>query len=53
MIFMKPTKSTLEDYHLPLAYDETNRNKYDSGYTTDITSCGQMERMEKEILSST
>ncbi|MGB3260663.1 sigma 54-interacting transcriptional regulator [Paenisporosarcina sp.] len=53
MIFMKPTESILDDHHLPLSmlkHQEPNASKPAQEI---LPLADQMERMEKEILSST
>lgn len=53
MIFMKPTESTLEDYHLPLSMMKPTEINTIQGTQQILPLADQMERMEKEILSST
>lgn len=53
MIFMKPTESILEDHHLPLSMMKPTES-HGSQITQQILPLAdQMERMEKEILTST
>ncbi|MFX3674807.1 MAG: sigma 54-interacting transcriptional regulator [Paenisporosarcina sp.] len=53
MIFMKPTESMLEDHHLPLSMIKPTESNAMTNTQQILPLADQMERMEKEILSST
>ena len=53
MIFMRPTESILEDHHLPLSMMENQEPESILPAQEILPLADQMDRMEKEILSST
>ncbi|EPD53647.1 PAS domain S-box protein [Paenisporosarcina sp. HGH0030] len=53
MIFMRPTESILDDHHLPLSMLEHQEPDSKKPLQEILPLADQMERMEKEILSST
>jgi len=53
MIFMKPNESILEDHHLPLSMMEHQEHEANQLSSEILPLADQMDRMEKEILSST
>lgn len=53
MIFMKPTESVLDDHHLPLSMMNQLEQESSNPLQEILPLVDQMDRMEKEILSST
>jgi PAS domain S-box-containing protein len=53
MIFMKPTESMLDDHHLPLSMMNQQEQELSPPLQEILPLVDQMDRMEKEILSST
>lgn len=53
MIFMHPSESVLEDHHLPLSMMENQEPETNLPAQEILPLADQMERLEKEILSST
>ncbi len=52
MIFMKPTESLLEDHHLPISMMKPTESTTNHNGQQILPLADQMDRMEKEILSS-
>lgn len=52
MIFMKPTESLLDDHHLPISMMKPTESTTIHNGQQILPLADQMERMEKEILSS-
>lgn len=53
MIFMKPTESMLDDHHLPVSMMNQQEQELSPPLQEILPLVDQMDRMEKEILSST
>jgi PAS domain S-box-containing protein len=53
MIFMKPTESVLDDHHLPISMMNQQEKELRLPTQEILPLVEQMDRMEKEILSST
>jgi transcriptional regulator with PAS, ATPase and Fis domain len=53
MIFMKPTESLLDDHHLPVSMMNQQEQELSPPMQEVLPLVDQMDRMEKEILSST
>jgi len=52
MIFMKPTESLLDDHHLPISMMKPTESTTNHNGQQILPLADQMERMEKEILTS-
>ncbi len=53
MIFMKPTESILDDHHLPISMMKPSESQMNQLNQPILPLADQIERIEKEILSST